>query len=97
MPRRDDRPLESSVEATFTGEAARLNVLPVKLGRDGWPDRMLLSNDGRVAFSELKREGEEPEPLQLYIIEELRRRGFFAEVVDTADKARGFFRRWLSS
>ena len=37
----------------------------VKMGNQGWPDRLVLLPGARLGFLELKRPGEEPEPLQV--------------------------------
>lgn len=94
--RRADRPLEASVEQTFRRAAAAHDCIAKKLGQDGWPDRMLLGPAGQVAFCELKRPGEKPEPLQVYVMHQLRERGFFVEVVDSSEDVPGFFVRWLN-
>lgn len=49
----------------------------------GVPDRICLLPGGKVAFIELKSEGEEPTKLQYYMIDMLTNLGFFADYADT--------------
>jgi hypothetical protein len=50
---------------------------------------------GRVAFVEAKAPGVEPEPLQAYYLERLRRLGFHATVIDRVEDVEPFFEEWL--
>lgn len=49
--------------------------------RPGTPD-LLVMNNGKAWFIEVKRVGEQPTPLQLHEHEELRRQGFCVEIWD---------------
>lgn len=44
-------------------------------GECGWPDRICIFQGGMLVWLELKRPGEEPEPLQYYRMSQLRERG----------------------
>ena len=52
-------------------------------GFDGMPDRIILKDNGRVFFAEIKAPGEKPRPLQKARHAMLRRRGFRVYVVDS--------------
>ena len=58
----------------------------VSPGLDGMPDRMVLLPNGRIAFVEVKRYGEKPDPLQASRHRLLRRLGFRVYILDSADK-----------
>jgi len=47
---------ESTIEQWYCSELKRRNVHNVKLGKNGWPDRMFLAN-GSVMFVEFKAPG----------------------------------------
>jgi len=51
-------------------------------GFDGMPDRLVLLPLGRIAFVEVKRQGEKPRPLQEARHGMLRRLGFRVYVLD---------------
>jgi len=52
-------------------------------GCDGVPDRILLFPGGRVGFVEVKALGQKPRPLQLAVMERLKRLGFPVWVLDS--------------
>jgi hypothetical protein len=54
----------------------------VSPGFDGMPDRIVLLPTGRIAFIEVKRNGEKPRPLQGSRHRLLRRLGFKVYVID---------------
>lgn len=66
-------------------------------GDNGWPDRDLIGPQGHVLYREWKREGKEPEPLQLHRIKQLRKRGHSAEIWDSLEDAKRDFRAYLHS
>jgi hypothetical protein len=89
---------EHTIEATFIREGERRDVVVVKFavdGRAGFPDRICLTRDNRVAFAEIKKPGEEPDPRQRYVIAALRARGFRVAVIDQHRQCRQFFEEWL--
>lgn len=49
----------------------------------GFPDRLVLMPGGKIYFVELKSEGKKPSPIQVVMIENLRRLGFAVWVIDT--------------
>ena len=53
-------------------------------GHRGIPDRLILGNDKRTLWLELKRPGEEPTPLQYKWLSWLKQRGHAAEWTDNA-------------
>lgn len=82
--------LESSLEKTFNREAAKLNLLSIKLvaiARAGFPDRTIIGKCGLIFFVELKRLGEKPKPHQLYWHRKLRKLGFRVYVIDNKEDA----------
>lgn len=88
--------LESSVETAFVRAAETRGVWAIKLlGLAGLPDRLCLAPRGRAAFVELKRPGEKPRPLQLWVHRKLRRLGFLVAVIDQSKDAAAFFDDWL--
>ena len=51
-------------------------------GTAGWPDRIILLPDGKIAFVEVKAPGKEPRPLQRRRHQKLRSLGFPVYVLD---------------
>lgn len=91
--------LERDIERAIADEAGRLGLVAWKLtvpGRRGVPDRMFIGRDGRVAFLEVKAPGRRPRALQLQAIRDLKRRGFAAGWVDSAEAGREFLLEWLA-
>ncbi len=58
-----------------------LVVKVIKCNRNGWPD-LQLHKDGTTRFIEVKKKGGIIAPLQKYRIEQLRKLGFDAVVMD---------------
>lgn len=82
--------LEKSIEKKMKLFAERNQGELLKLfvpGENGIPDRLLLMPGGRVAFIELKKQGEKPKKLQQYFHKQLRRKGFDVHVVDNVHTA----------
>ena len=52
------------------------------IGNKGWPDRLLISPQGRMVFIEFKRMGQRPRPLQEYMLERLTNMGVHAVWID---------------
>lgn len=54
----------------------------VSPGNSGVPDRLVLIAIGKIAFVEVKAPGEKPRPLQLRMINKIRKLGFKVYVLD---------------
>lgn len=90
--------LESAVERALVKGARARAAWAVKMtpaGHAGFPDRIILAPDGRVAFVELKRPGGRVRPLQEATIRRLRALGFRVEVLDRPGQVRAFLNEWL--
>lgn len=89
--------LETNTEQFLVAECRRRKAWALKSEGliAGFPDRMILAWPGRVAFVELKQEGEKPRPLQWARIRVLRKLGFRVEVITTREEARAFLDDWL--
>ena len=77
---------ESGTERALVKAVGRHNGWCLKFvspGCDGVPDRVLLFPGGRVGFVEVKAPGRKPRPLQLAVMDRLRRLGFPVWVLDT--------------
>ena len=61
----------------------------VSPGLDGFPDRLLLLPDGRMAFAELKAPGKQLRPLQIRRKRQLETLGFRVFVIDNTDQIGG--------
>lgn len=74
---------ESTLERHCAKVAALQGCILLKLSNlRGWPDRLLLAPNGRVAFIEFKREGGRLSELQRYRLGELHKMHFPAYEVD---------------
>ena len=77
---------ESSIEKALVSAVHKHGGWCLKFispGCDGVPDRILLFPGGRVGFVEVKAPGRKPRPLQLVVMDRLRRFGFPVWVLDT--------------
>lgn len=63
----------------------------------GYPDRVVMLPQGRIAWVELKSKGKKPTKLQTIRHEELRALGFQVAVIDNADDARQFPERMVAN
>jgi hypothetical protein len=91
--------LEKDIEEDVCKWAKDHYIRPIKLNlrfNNGWPDRMFLYGPFLV-FIEFKKPGEEPEPIQLERIAELRANGQTVEVFDDAKRATDFLESTLLS
>jgi hypothetical protein len=87
----DERPLEKKVEGDAVKWAKKNGWLSIKIGYDGWPDRIF--NKGLlVVYIEFKRLHEEPTVLQERRIKELRENGSIVTVKDTTISAIEFLK-----
>lgn len=55
-------------------------------GTAGWPDRIIIMPDGKIAFAELKAPGKAPRPLQIARHKALMKLGFRVFVIDSAEQ-----------
>lgn len=78
----DEKEIERRLKTSVEGKGG-LCLKFVSPGWDGAPDRICLWPGGRVSFYEVKRPGKRARPLQLRRLEQLRRLGFKAEVIDS--------------
>ncbi len=74
--------LESSTERSFSEVVENSGYKDVKIRLKGWPDRLILLNNGYSFYIEFKREGKRPSKLQLYTHKQLRALGFHVYVCD---------------
>lgn len=83
---------ERTIEQKLTKAVNDIGGLCYKFtspGNDGVPDRLLLMNEGKVAFVELKAPGKKLRPLQLRQITKIRKLGFKVYVIDSPDQIGG--------
>jgi len=88
--------LESSIEAKVIRFCIDHGIRCTKLrlaSESAWPDRTLLYK-GRVMFLELKRKGEKPTAIQLYVLNRLAMDGFQADWADNLHDAIRFINDW---
>lgn len=84
---------ESELEKEFSSLVRQAGGKAYKFvspGNAGVPDRIVVLPGGRTGFAELKRPGAEPRKLQQLRLEELRKLGCLAEVVDSMEAAEVF-------
>lgn len=77
--------LERNIEAPVCAYANKRGCLTRKmngLGNRSWPDRLIISPNGRVAWIEFKKPGGEATPLQAAFHRKLRDMGHHPIVVD---------------
>jgi hypothetical protein len=82
--------LEETIELRVCGWARTRGIWNIKLGRDGYPDRLFFPKPGRVAWVEFKAPTGELRPSQVNQIEALRRRGEAVAVCSTFKDACAF-------
>ena len=82
---------ERDVEKKLIDEVKKRGGLCEKWtsGTVGWPDRIIILPDGKIAFAEQKAPGERPRPIQLHRHKQLRRLGMAVYVIDHPDKIGG--------
>lgn len=81
---------ESAIERFFRMECKKQGWLCLKWvspSMAGLPDRMILTNGGRVFFAELKASGKRPCRLQMAVHNMLRRMDFRVYVIDSRETA----------
>lgn len=78
--------LEKEIEKQLVVETKRMKGLALKFTSPGYvgvPDRLVLLPGGKLAFVEVKREGEKPRPIQISRHKLLRKLGFKVYVLDS--------------
>lgn len=78
--------LEKEIEKQLVVETKRMKGLALKFTSPGFvgvPDRLLLLPGGKLAFVEVKKEGEKPRPIQISRHKLLRKLGFKVYVIDS--------------
>lgn len=81
---KQQRPLESATQSRIIKRLQADGWLCVRLiqtNMNGIPDLLCLK-DGTARFIEVKRNGEQPRPLQVHRHEQLRQAGFIVEVMN---------------
>lgn len=75
---------EKEIERKLCSEVKKRDGLCEKwnAGTAGWPDRIILMPDGKIAFAELKAPSKMPRPLQTARRKALMKRGFLVYVID---------------
>lgn len=76
-------PLESQIQRKLIKQYESEGYMVVKINlcnKPGFPDLMLLKA-GVASFIEVKRAGQNPRPLQMFRIQQLRERGFEVNVI----------------
>jgi hypothetical protein len=76
---------EKHLEQTLTKEVKNRGGLALKFispGISGVPDRLILMNDGRIAFIELKALGKQMRPIQIKRKKQLESLGFLVYCID---------------
>lgn len=91
--------LEKKIEESLTKAVKQKGGLCEKWisGTAGWPDRIVLLPDGKVAFVEVKAPGKVPRKLQLRRHKKLRTLGFKVYVLDSLDEIGGIIDEIQSS
>jgi len=78
--------LERDIEKQLVVETKRMKGLALKFTSPGFvgvPDRLVLLPGGKLAFVEVKKEGEKPRPIQISRHKLLRKLGFKVYVLDS--------------
>ena len=91
---------EKTIESKLVKAVKNMGGLAPKFvspGFDGVPDRIVLLPHGKIAFVELKAEGETLRPLQVRRKRQLESLGFSVYCVDTAEQIGGILDEILSS
>ena len=91
MPKLNQDPRESTIEKACCGIAKDLGFENIKLGQNGWPDRLFIGH-GFHLFVEFKRKGRVPTELQKSKIDRLIRSGSTAVVMDDVES----FEKWIT-
>ena len=77
---------EKEIEKQLVVETKRMKGLALKFTSPGFvgvPDRLVLLPGGKLAFVEVKKEGEKPRPIQISRHKLLRKLGFKVYILDS--------------
>jgi len=85
--------LERDVERLIVRETEKRSGVCLKVGQQGWPDRLLLLPGGRSVWAELKRPDGELSLLQKARIAQLTALGHMACVIRSQEAAVSLFER----
>lgn len=83
---------EKDIERILTREIRKRNGLALKFispGVNGVPDRLVLLQDGRMAFIELKAPGRKMRPIQIKRKRQLEALGFLVYCIDRKEEIEG--------
>lgn len=81
--------LESEIEQACVRLAKEHQCILLKIQKiRGWPDRLLLTPNGKALFLELKRPGQSLRPLQAHFIAVLNQMGHPARMVNSVEQFR---------
>jgi hypothetical protein len=78
---------ERDVEGYLTAKVEAAGGQCIKLGQDGWPDRIVVLPHGRIVWCELKQPHGKPAALQLYRKKILERLGCIVYLCYTKKEA----------
>lgn len=78
--------LETDIESRLVRGIEKRGGLCLKIGVDGWPDRLCLLPGGKILWVETKRPDGGPSGLQRWRIKVLRKLGFRAEIPYTPEE-----------
>ena len=79
--------LESEIEQACVRLAKEHHCILLKIQKvRGWPDRLLLTPNGKALFLELKRSGQSLRPLQAHFIAVLTQMGHPAQMVNSVEQ-----------
>lgn len=87
---------EKLLERKLREAVARLGGKALKFSspyETGYPDRLVLMPGGKAFWAELKTTGRKPTPKQLVRQTELRRLGFFSEIIDNEETLSNFLKQ----
>jgi len=80
---------ERQIEKRLVDSVKQVGGMALKFvspGNSGVPDRLVLIAIGKIAFVEVKAPGEKPRPLQIRMINKIRKLGFKVYVLDGITK-----------
>lgn len=85
---------EKDIERKLVAGVETLGGLCFKIGQDGWPDRLVVLEGGRVVWVELKRPTGRLSALQRWRSATLRRLGHRVETLWDKEDVQGLLEEW---